>query len=252
MRRPTMRATLIVRCRRAGELAGLMGCRRAGELAGLTWRCLDLERARLSVEQQLVPTRGGVSFGELKSASSQRTVALDGETLKVLRKHRETQLLERDFAGNAYVDCDLVFADEIDGPIHPQRLTESFRQLRKAAGLPTGTLHVLRHTAVTLALTAGVPVHIGREGWRPARDDPRDVCPLVAAVGRACCRESGRCAREQIVSFRAASLHRRQAELEELVLAGEDRRDGLVREDVLDRVREQDRDRERFGKVVRP
>ena len=174
---------------------------RAGELAGLTWRCLDLERARLSVEQQLVPTRGGVSFGELKSASSQRTVALDFETLKVLRKHRETQLLERDFAGNAYVDCDLVFADEIDGPIHPQRLTESFRQLRKAAGLPTGTLHVLRHTAVTLALTAGVPVHIGREGWRPARDDPRDVCPLVAAVGRACCRESGRCAREQIVSF---------------------------------------------------
>jgi integrase len=31
---------------------------------------------------------------------------------------------------------------------------------RKAAGLPTGTLHVLRHTAATLALTNGVPVHV--------------------------------------------------------------------------------------------
>jgi integrase len=28
------------------------------------------------------------------------------------------------------------------------------------AGIPTGTLHTLRHTAATLALTAGVPVHI--------------------------------------------------------------------------------------------
>ena len=141
---------------------------RAGELAGLTWRCLDLERARLSVEQQLVPTRGGVSFGELKSASSQRTVALDGETLKVLRKHRETQLLERDFAGNAYVDCDLVFADEIDAPIHPQRLTESFRQLRKAAGLPTGTLHVLRHTVVPSHSPRAFPsISAARVGDRP-------------------------------------------------------------------------------------
>jgi integrase len=28
------------------------------------------------------------------------------------------------------------------------------------AGIPTGTLHILRHTAATLALTSGVPLHI--------------------------------------------------------------------------------------------
>ena len=31
---------------------------------------------------------------------------------------------------------------------------------RNAAGIPAGTRHVLRHTAATLALTNGVPVHI--------------------------------------------------------------------------------------------
>ena len=36
------------------RLAATTGMRR-GELLGLTWRCLDLEGARLSVEQQLVP-----------------------------------------------------------------------------------------------------------------------------------------------------------------------------------------------------
>ena len=84
----------------------------------------------------------------------------------------EAQLLERAFAGAAYVDHDLVFADELGGPHHPQRLTEWFGKLRKAAGIPAGTLHVLRHTAATPALTEGVPINIvaARLG-----DDPNTV-----------------------------------------------------------------------------
>lgn len=158
------------------RLAATTGMRR-GELAGLTWRWLDLDAARLSVEQQLVPTRGGCTFGPPKSARSRRTVALDPETVDILRVHRETQTLERDFAADAYQDLDLVFAAELGGLIHPQRLTQWFREHRKAAGIPTGTLHVLRHTAATLALTNGVPVHIvaARLG-----DDPKTVLSTYA------------------------------------------------------------------------
>jgi integrase len=141
------------------RLASTTGLRR-GELLGLTWRCLDLESGRLSVEQQLVPTRGGCSFGPPKSTRSRRTVALDEETVRVLREHREAQVLGRDFAGPAYEDSDLVFATAPGTPIQPGRVTERFRELRKGAGLPVGSLHVLRHTAATLALTSGVPVHI--------------------------------------------------------------------------------------------
>ncbi len=113
------------------------GCAAASSL-GLTWRALDLDGARLSVEQQLVPTRGGATLGPPKSRRSHRTVALDPETVDALRAHRETQLLERDFAGPAYVDGDLVFADALGGPIHPQRLTEWFCEHRKADGHPDG------------------------------------------------------------------------------------------------------------------
>jgi integrase len=141
------------------RLAATTGMRR-GELAGLTWRWLDLDAARLSVEQQLVPTAGGCTFGPPKSARSRRTVALDDETVDVLRAHREAQMLARAFAGDAYQDQDLVFANELGGWIDPHWLTRRFRELRKAVGIPTGTLHVLRHTAATLALTSGVPVHI--------------------------------------------------------------------------------------------
>lgn len=70
-----------------------------------------------------------------------------------------------------------MFRNELGGPIHPQRLTQWFSEQRKAAGIPTGTLHTLRHTAATLALTAGVPVHIvaARLG-----NDPKTVLSTYA------------------------------------------------------------------------
>jgi integrase len=123
----------------------------------------------------------GVSLAE----SSRRTIALDPETVEALLCHRDAQLLERDFAGGAYDDQDLVFCDEVGGTIHPNRLTEWFKSHREDAGIPTGTLHILRHTAATLALTSGVPVHIvaARLG-----DDPK----TCSAPTRTCCRSRTR------------------------------------------------------------
>ena len=70
-----------------------------------------------------------------------------------------------------------MFCDGLGGPFRPERLTEWFGRHRKAAGIPTGTLHTLRHTAATLALTSEVPVHIvaARLG-----DDPNTVLSTYA------------------------------------------------------------------------
>jgi len=141
------------------RLAATTGMRR-GELLGATWLALDAAGGKLRIEQQLVPTRGGVSFGPPKSNRSRRTIALDEETLAALEDHRQAQLVERAVGGDAYVDNDLIFCDELGGPIYPTRLGEAFQRNRKVAGVTSGTLHVLRHTHATLALTNGVPVHV--------------------------------------------------------------------------------------------
>lgn len=151
------------------RLAAMTGLRR-GELAGLTWRGLDLDAGTLTVSQQLIPTRGGCSFGPPKSTRGLRTISLDEGTLDVLREHRDAQIHERDVAGEVYRDQDLVFADELGCPINPQRLTDRFSALRKAAGIGGGSLHVLRHSHATHLLTAAVPVHVvaARIGDTPA------------------------------------------------------------------------------------
>lgn len=160
------------------RLAATTGMRR-GELLGLRWQDVDLEAGRLRVEQQLVPTSGGCTFGPPKSRRSERTIALDALTVDALRDHRASQLLERDLAGPAYQDHDLAFCDALGRPIYPTRLTEAFLRHRKAAGIPVGTLHVLRHTSATLALTTTppVPLHVvaGRLG-----DDPKTVLSTYA------------------------------------------------------------------------
>jgi len=162
----------------AWRLSATTGMRR-GELLGLPWRSVDLDRSRLQVDQQLLPLKGGVAIGPPKSRRSERTICLDAVTVEVLRRHRETQLLERDLAGPAYEDQDLVFCNELGRPIYPTRLGEWFVKARKAAGVPMGSLHVLRHTSATLALTAlpPVPLHVvaGRLG-----DDPKTVLSTYA------------------------------------------------------------------------
>ena len=74
--------------------------------------------------------------------------------------------------GEAYVDADLVFANELGG-IDPTRSgsPSCLGQHRKAAGIPTGTLHFLRHTAATPRCRA----HGGR---------PRSHPSVAARLGR--------------------------------------------------------------------
>jgi integrase len=167
------------------RLAATTGMRR-GELLATSWQCLDLEGAQLRIEQQLIPSPAkcphcdrthSCSFGPPKSQRSERTIALDRETVDALRHHRATQVLERDLAGPAYVDHDLVFADELGQPIHPQRISEWFLNRRAAAKLTLGSVHVLRHTHATIALTAGIPLHVvaARLG-----DDPKTVLGTYA------------------------------------------------------------------------
>ena len=85
-----------------------------------------------------------------------------------VRQHGETQKLERGLAGEAYDDRDLVFCNQLGGAIQPPGAYGHLRVPPQSCRHPDRTLHILRHTAATIALTEGVPLHVvaGRLGDR--------------------------------------------------------------------------------------
>ena len=138
---------------------------RRGELLALRWKDLDLDAATLRVERSLeiVRGQGTLAFKTPKTTKSRRVVVLPSVVVEALRAHRVTQVAERLAAGPAYDDGDLLFADQIGRPWHPDAFVSAFRKIVAKAKLGHVRLHDLRHSHATALLRAGVHPKIASE-----------------------------------------------------------------------------------------
>jgi integrase len=127
---------------------------RRGEALGLRWEDVDLEAGRLCVRRALVPCGKEVLVSEPKTACGRRVVALDPQTVAVLKGQAARQLQEQQDAG--WTETGLVFTNEDGQALHPWAVSRFFRAAVKRALLPEIRLHDLRHTHATLALQAGI------------------------------------------------------------------------------------------------
>jgi integrase len=143
------------RLRALWHTLAMTGMRR-GEALGLLWEDVDLENARLSVRRALIPSGRQVVVSEPKTARGRRSIALDSETVEVLKAQAARQLADQDEWGDGWTDTGLVFTKENGEALHPEDVTRYFRQAVKKAMLPSIRLHDLRHTHATLALRAGI------------------------------------------------------------------------------------------------
>jgi integrase len=89
-----------------------------------------------------------------------RPIKLDAQLVTEFHNHRRRQLEERMAAGPAWEDSGYVFVDELGAPVLPQTVSRRFDALIAKAGVRRIRLHDARHSAATLLLEDGVPVHI--------------------------------------------------------------------------------------------
>jgi len=137
------------------HLLAMTGLRR-GEALGLRWEDVDLEAGRISVRRALIPNGAVVVVSEPKTAKGRRSVALDPETVEVLKSQAAQQLDDQQRKGDDWNDTGLVFTKENGEAWHPEVVSRFFRQAVKRSLLPEIRLHDLRHTHATLALRAGI------------------------------------------------------------------------------------------------
>ncbi|MEV7354252.1 tyrosine-type recombinase/integrase [Kitasatospora sp. NPDC091276] len=132
---------------------------RRGEACGQRWADTNLKSGLLTVAKQLVVDGWAVYEDDPKTDAGARTIALDSETVAVLEAHRDRQRADREQWGTAWVETRRVFTKGNGEWLHPTAVTDRFRELANAAGLPPIRLHDLRHGAASLAHANG----LGRE-----------------------------------------------------------------------------------------
>lgn len=128
---------------------------RQGELFGLEWKRIDFEKCRLRVEQAVAEVKGKLYLKKPKTKRSLRTINLTPDTLVALTEHRK-MLITRGRAGE-----ELVFPAPGGGPQSRTNFNHrTWKPLLVKTELDYRGAHNLRHTYATLALGAGVPVHV--------------------------------------------------------------------------------------------
>ncbi len=133
---------------------------RPEEYLGLFWTDFSLDFRKVTVNRALVRFTRKVEgeprwrFEPPKTDKSRRTLALEPEMADLLRQHRDQQDREKEYAGSAYDDLGLVFANELGGPLHLDNLrARNFKRVLKRAGLPTNLpVYSLRHSAASALL----------------------------------------------------------------------------------------------------
>ncbi|WP_394276312.1 tyrosine-type recombinase/integrase [Luteococcus sp.] len=137
---------------------------RQGEVLGLSWSDIDFEGRTLRISKALQYQPGaGLRLVEPKTAQSRRTVALPDHVVTSLEKHREDQEVQRQTAGDSWIETGLVFTTSHGTPYSPRNDYRTFKTLVAQAGLPEIRLHDLRHTAASNMLTRGVQARVVME-----------------------------------------------------------------------------------------
>jgi len=144
---------------------------RRGESLGLRWSDLDLHAGVASIVQTVIAVDHRVEFSKPKTASGNRSINLDAETVRLLRRQKLGQTEERLLVGSGWANHDLVFTKPDGTPLHPERVSREFqrrierinRDRQDDDKLTRIRLHDLRHTWATLAMQSGIPPKVVQE-----------------------------------------------------------------------------------------
>lgn len=160
------------------HLIAFRGLRR-GEGVGQDWVNIDLDAQTLTVAKEIVVDGWTPFEDDPKTDGSAATIALDSVNVGVLREHRARQLAERDSWNRHaaaerkkgkdvadWVDAGKVFVDEDGTWLHPEKVSDEFRRICRAADLPPINLRDLRHCAATLIHAGGGDLHAIKETLR--------------------------------------------------------------------------------------
>jgi integrase len=133
---------------------------RRNEMLGLRWQDVDLDGARLTIEQALEQTAAhGIRVKGPKTKRGRRTISLPAHLVAELRQHWREQQERRLGMGLGKAPAGApVFATADGRHLSPNAITKAWPVAMAAIGMPAVTLHSLRHTHASMLINAGLDI----------------------------------------------------------------------------------------------
>ena len=138
------------------RLAVVLGARR-GELIGLKWRDVDLDHGAVLIASNVVRVVGRPLLDKDTKTHAKRRVAVDADTVELLKAHRVRQAEAALACGASLPPDAYVFSRAADAskPISPDGVSHRLQDLAARIGVRC-RLHDLRHFMVTQLVAGGV------------------------------------------------------------------------------------------------
>jgi integrase len=131
---------------------------RRGEVCALRWRDVDLDDETIAIRRNYILHKG-VGVEKDTKTHQMRRIALDSDTVALLREHRErvqSRLsdLSAPFSDQTYVFTGVKTPDH-SAPYSPHAVSSRYKEMAERLDIETH-LHSLRHYSATELLSAGV------------------------------------------------------------------------------------------------
>lgn len=129
---------------------------RQSEIIGLKWNHVGFANNVIKVQRRLTMVNGHHDYGQPKSESSIRSIAIDDETVDWLKSWYNYQLKHTG-------DEDFIITTLSGNWVYPSNLRSYLKKKTHKVGITDVTFHELRHTHATLCLENGVNAKVIQE-----------------------------------------------------------------------------------------
>lgn len=157
---------------------------RRGELLGLRFSDIDFSTNTVAICHSLVETEDSkvCVLKDCKTEDSCREMVVSDYTMKLLKKQRAIYKANKLKYGKDFNDKEFVVCQEDGSPFQPKSFTRKWARTLEKHGLRHIKLHGTRHSAISLLLSEGIPLHIVQQ--RAGHKDPKITLSVYSHVAK--------------------------------------------------------------------
>lgn len=156
---------------------------RRGELLALRYSDINFEKKEVTVQYTWAETESNQPvLKTCKTESSYRKMIVSDYTINLLKRQKSMYLRNKMKYGEDFCNSNRVICKENGEPFLPKSFTRKWARTLEKHGLRHIKLHGTRHSAISLLLSEGVPIHLVQQ--RAGHQDPKITLSVYSHVAK--------------------------------------------------------------------